>query len=200
MVQRVPVVLAGSDLLAVDRQHVVSGLDVQPFLVRGAVAINVGHTIAAVVRLQLHAEELRLVLVVHGTTRRAPDADMRGVQLADHLVGKVVQIFVRADMGEQRFVRGLDGVPILPVHVLVVEPVLHHPPALLEDLLPLRAMIDLHAKRKPNLLLLTRWQGDLVHLERVSLPILVVKSRFAVFRRHDLCEGAAGDFFLILAV
>ena len=33
---------------------------------------------------------------------------MRGVQLTDHLVGEVVQIFVRADMRKQRLVRGLD--------------------------------------------------------------------------------------------
>ena len=39
-----------------------------------------------------------------------------------------------------------------------------------------------------------------MNLEGVSLAILVVKSRFAVFRRRDLCEGATRDFFPVLAV
>ena len=100
--ENLPIVVAGFDVLAVDRQDVVAVVDVDPILVGRTVAIDVRHAILAVRRLHLEAEVARRVDARHGDARRAGDAGVRRAQLADHRVGDVVDVFVRAGVLEQR--------------------------------------------------------------------------------------------------
>src|SRR5262245_3040666 len=63
-------------------------------------------------------------------------AGVRGVQLADHLVDDVEQLLAVAHVSDQRLVFGARGVPILPVHLRVVEAVFHCAPGVVEHLRP----------------------------------------------------------------
>ena len=61
-VEQSPVVVAGLDRLAVDGEHVVADLEVEPLLVGRAVAVDVRDAVeAAVARLELEAEDARVV-------------------------------------------------------------------------------------------------------------------------------------------
>src|SRR5215471_14983414 len=69
-------------------------------------------------------------------------AGVRGVQFADHLVDDVEQFLAVADVRNQRLVFGSSGVPILTVHLWVVEAVFHRAPGVVEHLGPFGGLVD----------------------------------------------------------
>ena len=79
---------------------------------------------------------------------RPAHAGVGGVELADHLVGQVVKILVLADVLQQTLVALARRRPVDPVHVGVVEAVLHDPPRLVEDLPPLGLLVDDHGETR----------------------------------------------------
>jgi hypothetical protein len=78
---------------------------------------------------------------------------MGSIQLADHLVTNVVDVLVIAGIFEQRSANELDGIPILALHLGVVEAVLHNPTAFLENPLPFGPPVCGHSEieiRRPE--------------------------------------------------
>src|SRR5262245_29436956 len=69
-------------------------------------------------------------------------AGVRGVQLADHLIDDVEQFLTVAHVGDQRLVFGARGVPVLPMHLRVVEAVFHRAPGVVEHLGPFGRPVD----------------------------------------------------------
>src|SRR5690606_32887816 len=124
------------------------------------------------------------------------DAGVRRIQLADHFVGEIVDVLVLTDVLEERLVAGLDRVPVPPVHLLVVEPVLHHAPALVEDLRPLLTLVDLDREGEGDLRLavLTR------QLHLVDVLVLRVEDLAAVLRWRQSLEGTVRYFSPVLAL
>src|SRR4029079_16481797 len=104
------------------------------------------HAIPAVCRLQLEAEVARRVRARNADARRSADAGVRRAQFADHCVGDVVDVLVRAGVLEQRTIPLVDRRPILAVHLRIVVAVLHHAVRLVEELSPLVATIDAHVE------------------------------------------------------
>ena len=150
LAQNLPIVVAGLDVLPIDGEHVVAVRDVDPVLVGRTVAIDVRHAILAVRRLELESQIARRVRARDVDARRAAHAGVRRVQLADHRVRDVVDVFVRARVLEERRVLVVDRRPVLAVHVRVVVAVLHDAIRLVEDLLPFFAPVDAHGEREAD--------------------------------------------------
>src|SRR5581483_7125109 len=65
-------------------------------------------------------------------------------QLAEHPGDDAVHVGAAGGVLQERLVLGLDGLPVGPVHVRVVEEVAVDPPGLVVDLLPLGPRLDPH--------------------------------------------------------
>src|SRR5690606_10627609 len=105
LVQDPPVVVPDADLLPVDGEHVVPDGEIQPFLVRRAVPVDVGDPVALAGRLQLEAQVPRPVRPVRLHARRPAHAHVGRVQLAEHVVRQVVHVLVRAHVAEEQIGR-----------------------------------------------------------------------------------------------
>jgi hypothetical protein len=120
---------------------------------------------------------------------------VRGVELADGLVGQVVDVLIVAGVGQERLVGLPDRFPVRAVHLGIVEAVFHDPPAFLEDLLELLALVDDDLEPEPDLLLFLVRE---FHLEQAVL--LAVEDRLAVLGDLQSAERPVGDLLAVLAV
>src|SRR5262249_3589536 len=133
-------------------QDVISFVEVDVILVRRAVLVDVrDFVVAGSIGFHLKAGEARLHTVVALFLRGGgADAGVRRVQLADHLAHHVVHLLLVGYILHQRFINALHAGPVDAMHVGIVEAVLHDAPALIEDLLPLLAMVHFNARREGN--------------------------------------------------
>ena len=152
-VEELPVILAGLQFLAVHRQNVIAGRELDVVVIGRAFAVDVGHLVEAG-RVGLHFEAgiARLDALLRRTLRGKPaaagNAGVRGVHIADHLHDQVVQFLAIGDVRQHGLVLVLGRGPVHAVHFGIVEAVLHHAPGFFEDLLALRRDIDFHAHRE----------------------------------------------------
>ena len=138
-----PVVVTGLELLSLEGQDVVPHRQIDPLVVGRSLRVDERHPVAPpLAGLHLEAQVAGPGVGGLGPGRRTRHAQVRGVELAQHLVGHVVEVVVARHVGEEGPVLFPDRLPVRPVHRLVVEPEGHDPPALLEDLPPLVAEVD----------------------------------------------------------
>ena len=69
---------------------------------------------------------------------------MRRIQFANHLAHDVVHLLLVGDILHQGLINGFGFRPVGPVHLRVIEAVLHDAPAFVEHLFPLLPVVDLH--------------------------------------------------------
>src|SRR5215475_14667970 len=105
-------------------------------------------------------------------------AGVRGVQFADHLVDDVEQFLAIADVHNQRLVFGAGGVPILTMHLRVVEAIFHRAPGVVEHLGPFCGLVD------PDF-------GDEVDAPARSLASSLANARRAAAQSSKSAAGAA---------
>ena len=148
VVQHLPVIVARLHGLAVDREQVIADAHRHPILVGRAAFIDVGDLVAAGARIRLEIEtEISggHAGAAAAPRRRGRRAGVRRVQLADHLVDDVEEFLAVADVRHERLVLRAHRVPVLAVHLRIVEAILHRPPRVAEHLGPFGGAVDLHA-------------------------------------------------------
>ena len=72
----------------------------------------------------------------------AANAIMTDLHFGDHFRQHSVQVFASSDMRQQGLILIIDGLPIEPMHIRIIEEFRLHPPDIIKDLTPLFARID----------------------------------------------------------
>ena len=103
-------------------------------------------------------------------------------ELAEHPLHHARQILPRGDVGEERLVLRLHGIPVVAVHVRVIEVIAVDPPAFVEDLTPLGGRVDLHFDTR---------DAEFV-LARIDLAA-DVRDRIVVLHLQQHAFAVAGD-------
>src|SRR5207237_4655294 len=106
IVEQLPILIAGFDLLAADRDQVITDADLHPILIGWSTFVNITDSIATPrpIRFEIDSQIAGRNSTSRAATRRRRGAGMRSIQFANHLVNDVQQLLSIADVFYQRFV------------------------------------------------------------------------------------------------
>ena len=135
-----PVLVAGFDRLAVDREQVVADRDLDPVLVGGTVLVDVRHLVSSGRRVgfELDAEM--------ACRNAAAAADRRGggaAPVCEAFNSPIISLMMLSSScrsptySTSGSILRPHRVPVVAVHLRIVEAILHRPPGVVEHLLPL---------------------------------------------------------------